>query len=227
MSEDLKTNAEWSQARASVYGLLAEVFRSEPSSSFLEHLHHPSVESTLASLGCSLWEEVSHPSQDQLGEDLAIEYTKLFIGPGPRISPHESMHVEARFGEERELWSQDTVKVKKFMQAAGIEVSDGFIGMPDHITAEFEFMQQLLDAETKAWENDEDELAFNILRIEERFYNEHLSRWVGLFCDKVIKLTEHPFYKQFAEVTKGFIAFEKETLHDLLDEAEEGARLSA
>lgn len=216
MSEDLKTNAEWSQARASVYGLLAEVFRSEPSSSFLEHLHHPSIESTLDSLGCSLWEEVPQSSHVQLGEDLALEYTKLFIGPGPRISPHESMHVDARFGEERELWSEETVKVKKFMQAAGIEISDGFIGMPDHITAELEFMQQLLDAETKAWVDGEDDLAFNILMIQERFYNDHLSRWVGTFCDKVIEFTMHPFYKQFAEVTKGFIAFEKETLNELL-----------
>ena len=219
MREDLKTNGEWSRARANVYGLLAEVFRSEPSSSFLEHLREPDVMSTLGSLGFLPWDEPPSPpspSHEQLGEDLALEYTRLFIGPGPRISPHESMHVQARFGEENELWSEDTVKVKKFMQAAGVAVNDDFIGMPDHISAEFEFMEQLLDAETKAWGDGDDELAFNILRIEERFYKEHLSQWVEAFCDKVIDATEHPFYKAFCGVTKGFIAFEAQTLGELL-----------
>ena len=217
MSKDLKTNAEWSQARAHVYGLLAEVFRSEPSSSFLAQLKDPGVVNTLKSLGCSPWDDPHHSSHDQLGEDLALEYTRLFIGPGPRISPHESMHVDARFGEENELWGAETVAVKKFMEAAGMAVNDDFAGMPDHISAEFEFMQRLLGAETDAWAEGDEDLAFNILKIQHRFYSEHVSRWVGSFCDKVIAATEQTFYKQFSEVTKGFIAFEGETLNELLD----------
>ncbi|MFC1672682.1 molecular chaperone [Pseudomonadota bacterium] len=217
MSKDLKTNAEWSRARANVYGLLAKVFRSEPSPAFLEHLKSPEVVAILDSLGCTLWDDLSPSSEEQLGEDLALEYTKLFIGPGPRISPHESMHVEARYGEENELWSEETVKVKKFMEAAGVAVNDDFIGMPDHISAEFEFMEQLLCAEEQAWKAEKDELAFNILNIEERFYKEHLSQWVALFCDKVIETTEQAFYEQFCEMTKGFIAFEGETLNELLN----------
>jgi len=217
MSKDLKTNAEWSQARANVYGLLAEVFRSEPSSFFLTQLKDPGAVATLESLGCSPWDDPHPSSHEQLGEDLALEYTRLFIGPGPRISPHESMNVDSRFGEENELWSEETVKVKKFMEAAGVAVNDDFAGMPDHISAEFEFMQRLLDAEVQAWVDDDTELAFNILRIELRFYTEHLSRWISVFCDKVIEATEQTFYKQFCEVTKGFVAFEGETLNELLD----------
>lgn len=227
MSEDLKTNAEWAQARANVYGLLAEVFRSEPSPFFLTKLKEPAVADTLNSLGCSLWDDLKPTSQDQLGEDLALEYTRLFIGPGPCISPHESMNVDPRFGEENELWGKSTVKVKKFMEAAGVAVNDDFSGMPDHISAEFEFMEQLLGAETQAWKDGDDELAFNILKIEERFYKEHLSQWVGAFCDKAIGVTQHHFYKQFCEVTKGFIAFEAETLNELLGGCNGCEKLSA
>lgn len=216
MSKDLKTNADWSQARANVYGFLAEVFRSEPSPSFLASLKDPKMYDILSSLGCSLWDDLDTPSNEQLSEDLSLEFTRLFYGPGHHISPHESMHVEARFGEVLELWGENTVKVKKFMEATGMAVSDDFSGMPDHISAEFEFMERLLCEEANAWREGEEELAFNILKIEERFYKEHLSQWVGAFCDKVIGSTEQTYFKQFCEVTKGFVAFEAETLGELL-----------
>ncbi|MEG3617643.1 molecular chaperone TorD family protein [Magnetovibrio sp. PR-2] len=227
MSNDLKNNAEWSKARANVYGLLAEVFRSEPSSSFLNNLQDPHVTETLQNMGCSLWDDIDTSSHEQLGEDLALEYTRLFIGPGPRVSPHQSMHVDSRFGEENELWSEETVEVKKFMEGAGVAINDGFIGMPDHISAEFEFMEQLLKAEEEAWSNSDDETAFNILKIQERFYNEHIVRWVPNFCEKLADFAKHPFYKEFADVTNNFISFEGETFKEFLGDCSGCDKLSA
>ncbi|MHC4294811.1 MAG: hypothetical protein ACYSTL_04435, partial [Planctomycetota bacterium] len=66
--------------------------------------------------------------------------------------------------------------------------------------------------EAEAWTEADDEFAANILNIEKRFYDEHLSRWVGRFCDKVIETSEHPFYQGIAEVTKGFLEYEGESL---------------
>ncbi len=200
--------AEMATARANVYGLLADVFREEPSEALLSKLRRPEFSGALHALNLSLDEMFEGSSHVQLVEDLALEFTRLFIGPGPHISPHESMHTEALFGEQKSLWSAQTVEVKKFMAAAGLKVDDSFSGMPDHLTAEFEFMQQLLLKEAEAWANEEHELGANILKIEKRFYDEHLSQWVSNFCDRVIDETGHPFYKQFAEVTKGFIDFE-------------------
>jgi len=214
-------------ARANMYGLLADVFREEPSDALLSKLREPDFSGALQALGLSLDQMFESTPQDQLIEDLALEYTRLFIGPGSHISPNESMHTEARFGEPNALWGEQTVAVKKFMEGAGVTIDDSFTGMPDHITAEFEFMQQLLLSEANAWSNENHELGGNILKIEKRFYEEHLSQWVSNFCDKVLEVTEYPFYIQFSEVTKGFIEFEKETMKDLIDEAEEGDKLSA
>ncbi len=200
--------AEMATARANVYGLLADVFREEPSEAFLSRLRRPEFSGALQSLDISLDEVFKDSSHKQLVEDLALEFTRLFIGPGPHISPHESMHGEARFGERKSLWSAQTVEVKKFMEAAGLKVDDSFSGMPDHFTAEFEFMRELLLIEAEAWANEKHELGANILKIEKRFYEEHLSQWVSNFCDRVIDETRHPFYKQFSEVTKAFIDFE-------------------
>ena len=214
-------------ARANVYGLLADVFREAPSDALLSKLREPECSDALTALNLSLDEMFESTPQDQLNENLAIEYTRLFIGPSSHISPHESMHTEARFGEKKALWGEQTVEVKKFMEAAGLKVNDAFGGMPDHISAELEFMQQLLLKEAEAWTNQEHELGQNILNIQKRFYDEHLSKWVSNFCNDVIEKTGLPFYKQFSEVTKDFIELEKETLKDLMIEAKEGDRLSA
>ena len=219
--------AEMAMARANVYGLLANVFRDEPSEALLSKLRESEFSGALHALGISLDEVFESTSSEQLVEDLALEFTRLFIGPGSHLSPNESMHVDARFGEPNAFWGEQTVEVKKFMEAAGLSVDDSFGGMPDHLSAEFEFLQRLLLKEAEAWTKEEHELGGNILKIEKRFYDEHLARWVANFCDKVIDATGHPFYKQFSEVTKAFIGFERNTLQDLIDEVEEGDRLSA
>jgi len=214
-------------ARANVYGLLADVFREEPSEALLSQLREPEFSGALHALNLSLGEVFKSTSLSELVENLALEFTRLFIGPGSHISPNESMHVEARTGESNALWGPQTVEVKKFMAAAGLTVDETFSGMPDHISAEFEFMQRLLLKEAKAWADNDPEPGLNILKIETRFYEEHLSQWVSNFCDRVIESTEHIFYRQLSEVTKGFIDFEKETLQELISEAEDADRLSA
>ncbi|MBL6952160.1 MAG: molecular chaperone TorD family protein [Alphaproteobacteria bacterium] len=218
---------EMATARANIYGLLADVFRGAPSEVFLSKLREPDFLGALRDMDLSLDGVFERTSQAQLVEDLALEFTRLFIGPGPHIAPNEALHVEARSGESNAYWGEQTVAVKKFIEAAGLTIDDSFGGMPDHLSAEFEFMQRLLLKEAEAWASEKDELATNILKIEKRFYDEHLSQWVGNFCVKVIDATEHPFYDQFAEVTKGFVDFEKDTLQDLIDETEGGNRLSA
>jgi len=214
-------------ARANVYGLLADVFREEPSEALLSQLREPEFSGALHALNLSLDEVFESTSLSELVENLALEFTRLFIGPGSHISPNESMHVEARSGESNTLWGPQTVEVKKFMAAAGLTVDDAFSGMPDHISVEFEFMQRLLLKEARAWADNDPEPGLNILKIETRFYEEHLSQWVSNFCDRVIESTDHIFYRQLSEVTKGFIDFEKETLQELISEAEDDDRLSA
>jgi len=227
MANSNTDKAEMASARANVYGLLADVYREEPSLSFLLKLQEPQVSAALKPLGFSLGSVLKESSPDQLVENLAVEYTRLFIGPGSHISPNESMHVESRMGEPNALWGEQTVAVKKFIEGAGVTIADDFPGLPDHITAEFEFMQQLLLKEAEAWLNDEEELGANILGIESRFYEEHISHWVSNFCNKVSGAARHPFYKEFSEITKAFIEFECEIFEDLLAAVNEGNRLSA
>ncbi len=212
MANARKDMAETASSRSHVYGLLAAIFRAEPSAAFLAQMKSSEFSNVLKSLDISLGDDFQDTPCDQLAEGLAVEFTRLFIGPGPHISPHESMNIEFENPMEATLWGPQTVKVKKFIEAAGLEYGDSFDGMPDHVSAELEFMQRLATKEAEAWEEPNEEFATNILKIEERFLDEHLSRWISRFCDKVIATSEGPFYREFAEVTKGFLEYEGESL---------------
>ncbi len=205
-----KDMAESATARGNVYGFLAAVFRAEPTVSMIQEIKGPGFSEALSGLGFTLGEEYYEASDDQLVEDLAIEFTRLFIGPGPHISPYESTNIQGMNKLDATLWGPQTVKVKKFIEAAGLEYDESFTGMPDHISAELEFMQRLTAKEAEAWAKPDEEFAANIVKIEERFLGEHLSQWAPRFCDEVIERSEHPFYRGFAEVTKDFLEFERQ-----------------
>jgi len=203
-----KDMAETATSRSNVYGLLATVFRAEPSAAFLAHLGSTDVADAFGSLDLSLGVD----DRESSSEDLAVEYTRLFIGPGPHVSPHESVNIEGQDALEAALWGPQTVKVKKFIEAAGLEFDASFTGMPDHVSAELEFMQRLAAREAEAWSAPNEELAANIQRIQERFLDEHLSRWAPRFCERVIEMSEHAFYRVFSELTKDFVEYDRNNL---------------
>ncbi|MDH3239645.1 MAG: molecular chaperone TorD family protein [Alphaproteobacteria bacterium] len=219
MTTARKDMHETAASRSNVYGFLAAVYRAEPSAALLAQLKSSEFANILESLDLSLGDDFHDTPCERLVEDLAIEYTRLFIGPGPHVSPHESMNVAFDDPREATFWGSQTVKVKKLIEAAGLEYDDSFTGMPDHLSAELEFMQRLATKEAEAWAEPNDEFAANILKIEERFFDQHLSRWVSRFCDKVIEMSEHPFYERFAEMTKGFLEYESGRLRASITQA--------
>ncbi len=148
----------------------------------------------------------------ELLEELAVEYTWLFLGPGRHVSPHESVHHSRDDGQWGSLWGKSTVEVKKLIESTGLDYQDAYKGMPDHISVEFEFMQQIILREEKAWEEADNKTASDCRQLEKKFIEEHLARWISTFCDKVIGEAELPFYREMAALTRKFIEFEKETI---------------
>lgn len=206
--------AEAASARSNVYGFLAHVYRMEPDEALIREIRKPDFSKVLSAIGFALGEEFQENPPDQLAEDLAIEYTRLFIGPGPRISPHESLHLVAADASENALWGRETVQVKRFVEAAGLNYDEGFSGLPDHISAEFELMQKLAERESQAWSEGEENAAGSCQNAQKQFFTEHLIKWIPVFCDKVMENTELTFFHQMAAVTKDFMELERENLAD-------------
>jgi len=199
---------EMADHRSSIYGLLALIYRQEVTFELLHQVKDPLFLGVFTDLGVEGIETLLQSSEEKLIEDLAVEYARLFIGPGKHISPHESIHHQREDGDWGTLWGAGTVDVKKFIAATGLNYEADYKGMPDHISVEFEFMAALIRREKQAWDENDEAVAKNCMNVQKKFLEEHLIRWIPDFCEKVIQQTELPFYRAVAKLTRSFINFE-------------------
>jgi TorA maturation chaperone TorD len=201
--------------RSTIYGLLAVIYRGEVTSDLLHQVKDPRFLGVFTDLGVEGIEAFLQSSEEKLIEDLAVEYARLFLGPGNHISPHESVHHQREDGDWGTLWGATTVEVKKFIEATGLEYESDYKGMPDHISVEFEFMATLARREAQAWAESDETVARRYMDVQRKFLAEHLIHWIPSFCEKVVKEAELPFYRAFAELTQSFIQYEKEEINKL------------
>ena len=216
MKHDQAGRVETATARSQTYGLLASVFRAEPSREFIDELRGPRFAGALASLDVDFGRDFENASRETLHEDLGIEFTRLFMGPGEHISPHESIFVEVD-GEAGGLYGAITVKVKKFIETTGLVYDDAFTGLPDHVSVELEFMGKLAEFESEKWANGDDEGARYCASVQKMFAEEHLLRWIPEFCEQVIAKTDLPFYREMARLTREFVDFDYESIGVSID----------
>jgi TorA maturation chaperone TorD len=213
MSQTKKhSSAPLSNFRSTIYGFLAAIYRQEVSSDLLQHIKDPQFLGVLTKLGIELNNGFFKKPEKELLEALAVEYARLFLGPGKHISPHESVHHNKEGARSGQLWGKSTAEVKKFIQSSGLEYKTEYTGLPDHIGVELEFMQQVVQREAQAWKEDDDKTALLCRENEKKFVDEHLFSWIPEFCEKVITEADLPFYREMARLTKTFIEFEKQEL---------------
>ena len=210
--------------RSNIYGFLAAVYRQELTSELYQQMKDNEFQEVLSSLGVKLNNGFFQNSQQELLENLAVEYTRLFVGPGKHISPHESVQHKKEGVQSGQLWGELTAEVKKIIESSGLEYTSEYTGMPDHISVELEFMQQVVRREAQAWGADDDETAWLCLKNEKTFIDEHLGGWISDFCEKVIEAAEMPFYGEMARLTRNFIEFEKQELNKFEEDTGEIAK---
>jgi TorA maturation chaperone TorD len=209
------TRTQIAEHRSQIYGLLKRIFREETTPEFLRAMKGRPFWEVLAELGVQFGDDVLNRPEEDLAEDLAVEYTRLFLGPGRHLSAHESVHRQSEDGEQSLLWSSFTVKVKNFIESMGLSYDPDYRGLPDHISAELEFMEVLARHEEQTWSEEDEDRAWHCLDIQRRFVKEHLIGWVPAFCDKVMAAAELSFYRELAALTKAFIEFDWQHLQGL------------
>ena len=197
--------------RSQFYALLAAIFNQEPGIEFLEQLRGEAFQSLLAQSGFSLGDEFTRESPDTLQKELSEEFTRLFLGPGKHIAPYESVQLKRGSGT---LWGEETVMVKRFIEAAGFNYENDFIGIPDHISVELEFLSRLAGVEAGAWAAGNVVAADNALEWQRDFVSRHADKWMPDFCCKVTQQARLSFYGTFALVLRQFLAGEKTEIAD-------------
>jgi len=201
-------------ARSQVYGLLTTAFRAEPNAAFVKDLKGPRFSGAFSDLGIDLGAEFRTAPESEILEQLAVEFTRLFLGPGQHISAHESIFSEVD-GDTGGLWGAKTVEVKKFIETTGLDYESEFTGLPDHISVELEFMRKLSEWEAARWSDYDSKNAKYCLTVQKKFIEEHLLKWVPKFCDEVIDKASMPFYREMAKVTREFLDFD----HDVINQS--------
>ncbi len=220
MNAKNKKSVALADQRINVYGFLAGIYRQELVPDLLSQIRTPPFRGVLSDLGANLGDEFFARKDEDMIEDLAVEYTRLFMGPGKHIPPYESIHHERRTdGDWGKFWGASTVEVKKFIETAGLQYKDDFAALPDHISVEFEFMQKVIERERDAWAEGDRDKALYCLKMEKMFIDDHLIKWVPRFCSEVVSNAELSFYREIAKITGNFIEFEKENIDAYISDA--------
>ena len=216
---EVKKKTENARIRSNIYGFLSSMFREEITAERLRQIKTSVIKEVLSEMGFQ-YEIFSQKDQDQILEDLAVEYARLFLGPAKHISPHESIHHQRDDGDWGSHWGGSTVEVKKFIESAGLDYKEEYSGMPDHVSVELEFMKEAAGREARAIEENDWEGALYCQKMEKKFISEHLIKWIPEFCDKIISQAELSFYGDLADVTKKFIILEFEEIDEAISETE-------
>lgn len=204
-------SAESARFRSNIYGLLATVFRQEPSEALITELRDPRLSGVISDLGVDLGEVFYSTPENELRETLGLEFTRLFVGPDSHISAHESVFAEMDSGIGG-LCGVRTVEVKNFIETTGLDYNPEFTGVPDHISVELEFMQRLTEWEADKWNQDDRENAEYCQSIQRMFLEQHLLPWAPQFCDVVIAQAEIPFYRAMSELAKNYLEVEQQSI---------------
>lgn len=194
--------AEEARARADSYELLALAL-SPPSAELAEAVSKANAPFALPTLS---------------PVELIPEYHRLFVGPGSLPAPpYESVY--------REGWrvmGETTLEARRQYDAAGYALDPSFSELPDHVVAELAFMALLAGEEAEAWEAEDAAAALTWLERERAFLDDHLTRWLPAFCDRLLAVTDVPFYRGLADTIREFITLDLErvaALTGLLEEA--------
>ncbi len=204
--------ASTAQQVGHLYGFLASLYRAELTPKQLHALRTPEMANMLARVGIDLRGAFWTKPDAQVLEQLAVEFTALFLGPGGHISPHESVQIEQHGG----YWGDATTAVRRFITETGIEYNADYNGIPDHISVELEFLAELARREGLAWAREDAVAAGNCLAYQRDFLEEHLGRWIDKFCSRVVETAEMSFYRDVAQVTAAFVHSEIEAVQERL-----------
>ena len=173
-------------ARADLCRFLAACYY-EPGPEFVEERLFDSMCAAAARLDPELAERARRLgkafSDDDL-EDLLVDYTRLFLGPGPAAAQP--------YGR---VWMNGERPVLSMYAEAGFEIDESFRDLPDHITAELEFLYVLI------YQGGPENL-------RRRFLQEQLGPWVRPFTQAVQAEAATAFYRELAGLTERTVALE-------------------
>lgn len=142
-------------------------------------------------------------SVENVREELATEYTRVFVGPRPPVLAHETY-----YRDDTDFLGNGLADVQASYAAAGWTPPAEYPEEADFVVVELAFLRYLIERQRRG-----DDETFGFERV---FLDEHLLTWVDAFAADVLKNTDESFYRAGAKVVEGFAEFEDELVAQMV-----------
>lgn len=213
-------------ARTYAYDFLRRAFLKEPDEAYLQLFINkedvisgfPFVEEhQFISTGIEEIQNYFHkenPFTKVTYENLHWDYTRLFIGPNTLPAPPWE---SAYLNEERLLFQKETLQVRRAYLA--YHFLPKYVGLEadDHIGLELDFMYQLSKFATEKYQQRELDKLQKSMNDQQQFLENHLLKWIPMFCRDVVDHADTDFYIGMAHILNGFIKIDVLALQQLTE----------
>lgn len=203
MHEELREEAQ-------LFRLLVRLFYREPNRELLDEialLNAPAADEADEEIGRGLAlltkaVQINTNRLENWQEELAIEYTRLFIGPKqiPAV-PYASCYLS----ENRSLMTDETLAIRKKYLEDGLVVKKLYQMPDDHIAIELEYLYHLTDQALAAATAGKVAQAGALLQRRDDFMAHHLQKWAPAFAENVLAATGEDYFRGAACLLRGTV----------------------
>lgn len=190
--------------RGDCYRLLAACFYPPQKEKFLQEDLFGALSASLEKAcpdAMRFSEEMGEVLRRSSGEELAVDYAKLFVGPFElKAPPYGSLYLD----QGHRLMGDSTMEVIQAYQKMGLSIDDEFTELPDHIAVELEFMYYLVYREVAHFDCSCTEAGQRHMKAQQEFLGEFLLPWIPPFCERIGQGTETAFYRALADCVSVF-----------------------
>ena len=224
----LETLHALSKIRRDLYGLLSSAYIQIPEKTIFELKWEPAVE--LLRYPQEGSEKVFQQIQKGLGlvkpygskkdrideeilTDLSRDWTRLFRGVvrDGILPPYESLYQAER------LRKKTAQEINRLFSRMGIQVPEEWHQPSDYIGVELDFMRLLCEKEWRHRDNGERNALREAVEGEKSFLEDHLTLWIPIFCERMLKEAREEYYLGIAYLTLGLVGFDRLWVSRLLD----------
>ncbi len=207
-------------SRANVYKVLSRSFMEEMDQQFAVDLADDfRFESSDADLMRALdaAKESLRGVDDDLLEQLAVTFDRVFFGMGP-ITARHAFPYESVYTSEKGIMMQEAyTQVVRAYREQHLAKDAGFTEPEDHIAVELAFMATLSERTATFLREGLEEAAEETVSQQLAFARGHLLNWIDVFCADLAKAAEGTFYEHLADFTRMFVQQDAALLAEIVD----------
>ncbi|MBK6593140.1 MAG: molecular chaperone TorD family protein [Burkholderiales bacterium] len=143
-------------------------------------------------------------------EDAEAAHISLFTNNYPHLPcpPYGSLFTTA--DSDKRL--AEMLAIKEFYQSHGVDMSETFDDLPDHLCVELEFLQLLCFREGEALDRSDAELLAGVRAAEAEFLDRFLLKFTDSLADVAIKLVPENPYSHLLDAARCFVHMHRSQL---------------